>query len=29
MALRFLILQKLKILNFLLNILLQFCALCV
>ena len=27
MALRFLILQKFKILNFLLNILLQFCAL--
>ena len=29
MDLRFLILQKFKILNFLLNILLQFCALCV
>ena len=29
MALHFLIFQKIKILNFLLNILLQFCALCV
>ncbi len=29
MALRFLILQKFKILNFLLNILLQFFVLCV
>ena len=29
MALRFLILKKFKILNFLLNILLQFCVLCV
>lgn|GEM_PF-923416 len=29
MALRFLILQKFKILNFLLNILLQFCTRCV
>ena len=29
MALRFLIFQKFKILNFLLNILLQFYALCV